>query len=258
MRRLFWDIETSPNIMFSWRAGYKINLPPENIITEREIICICWKWEGSKQVHSLQWDDGNDLEMIKAFAPVLLEADEMIAHNGDHFDLKWYQGRHLMHELPPIPASRTVDTLKIARKLFYLNSYRLEYLAQVLLGRGKIHTGFNLWRQCMEITQPDRDIRDKNVRKMVRYCKRDVSLVEDLWRLETAYTKPSTHAAVDATGNPQDRWKCSHCGSDEVVIQKTRTTAAGMVQHQMKCKSCHRYYSMANVCKQWYDAAKGR
>lgn len=257
MKRLFWDIETSPQIMFSWRAGYKINLPPENIIHERAIICISWKWEGQKKVYSLSWDDGDDLEMIEKFAPNLEQADEMVAHNGDNFDIRWYNGRHLMHKLPPIPIAQTVDTLKIAKRRFYLNSYRLDYIAKKVLGRGKIHTNFGLWEDCMAITQPDRDIRDRSVRKMQRYCKRDVAIVEELWRYMSAYDTPATHAAVSETGNPMDRWRCAHCGSPDVFTNRRRTTRTGMVKWAMKCKSCHRYYTIANAVHEWYLATKG-
>ena len=34
-RVLIYDIETSPNIGWFWRAGYKLNIQPENIIKER-------------------------------------------------------------------------------------------------------------------------------------------------------------------------------------------------------------------------------
>jgi hypothetical protein len=50
-KRLFYDIETSPNIGLFWQSGYKLNIDHSNIIQERAIICICWKWEGQKEVH---------------------------------------------------------------------------------------------------------------------------------------------------------------------------------------------------------------
>jgi hypothetical protein len=37
-KRLFFDIETSPNIGLFWSAGFKLNIAPENIIKERAII----------------------------------------------------------------------------------------------------------------------------------------------------------------------------------------------------------------------------
>ena len=45
IKRLFFDIETAPNIGLFWEAGYKKTNNPDNIIKERVIICICYKWE---------------------------------------------------------------------------------------------------------------------------------------------------------------------------------------------------------------------
>lgn len=71
LRRLFWDIETSPNVVLSFRIGYNLNLGHHSIVRERAIICICWKWEGEKKIHSLQWDKHqNDRDMVIAFMKV--------------------------------------------------------------------------------------------------------------------------------------------------------------------------------------------
>ena len=55
-KRLFFDIEVSANIGLFWQSGFKLNIGPESIIKERAIMCICYKWEDSKEVHSLEWD----------------------------------------------------------------------------------------------------------------------------------------------------------------------------------------------------------
>ena len=126
MKRLFWDIETSPNIGLFWSSGWKISIPPENIIKERAVICICYKWEHESIVRSLEWDKGDDFGMLEAFGDVIERSDEMVAHNGDDFDLRWFNGRRLIHGMSPIPTPKTVDTLKIARRRFYLNSNKLD------------------------------------------------------------------------------------------------------------------------------------
>ena len=67
-KRLFFDIEVSPNIVFSWRSGYRLNIDPDNIIEERKIICVCWKWEGKDEIHSLTWDKKqDDKKLLKDF-----------------------------------------------------------------------------------------------------------------------------------------------------------------------------------------------
>ena len=247
IKRLFWDIETSPNIMFSWRAGYKLNLTHDNIIQERAIICICYKWEGEDEVHSLQWDRGDDRELVKEFSEVAAEADEMVAHNGNKFDLKWFNTRNLIHNLPPIPQYKTVDTLTIARKHFYLNSNRLDYLGKILLREGKINTNFDLWKRICLDNEPSA------MREMVQYCKKDVELLERIWRKLAPYDTPKTHAGVFAG---LDRWTCPHCASENVKVSKTRPTPKGIVQKQMQCKDCHRYYTIANKVYKDYVVAK--
>lgn len=250
VKRIFWDIETSPNIGFFWRPGWKVSLPPENIIQERAVICICYKWQGKKKVHHLRWNKGDDLGMITEFSDVLERADEAVAHNGDKFDMGWYNGRHLIHGLDPIPKTKTVDTYKIANNNFNLNSYKLDYLAKILLGEGKIHAPFQLWEDIVLRNS------EKAMGKMIKYCKKDVVLLERVWEKLSAYTAPETHAAVMATGNVRDRWMCPHCGTDHVKKSKTVVTKAGMKQHQMQCLDCGKYFTIANLVYTWYMEAK--
>jgi len=74
-KRLFFDIETSPNVGFFWSAGYKLNITPDSIIQERAIICICYKWEDEKEVYFLQWDSKqNDKRMLQSFIEVAKSA----------------------------------------------------------------------------------------------------------------------------------------------------------------------------------------
>ena len=41
---LYFDIETSANVGLFWTSGYKISIGTENIIKERAVICICYKF----------------------------------------------------------------------------------------------------------------------------------------------------------------------------------------------------------------------
>ena len=74
-KRLFYDIETSYNIVKSWRIGFNINLNMEDIIQERAIITIAYKWEGEEDVTVLSWNKGCDKEIIEDFVKVMAEAD---------------------------------------------------------------------------------------------------------------------------------------------------------------------------------------
>ena len=132
-KRLFFDIETSPNIGFFWSAGYKLNIPYSNIIKERAIICICYKWEGDDKVYSLNWDNNqDDKKMLEKFMVVANEATELVGHNGDRFDLPWIRTRCLYHRIPVFPTYTTIDTLKHSRSKFRFNSNRLDYISLFL------------------------------------------------------------------------------------------------------------------------------
>mgnify|MGYP003423498442 FL=1 len=143
VKQLFFDIETVPNIGLFWEAGYKKNIPYENIIQERKIICICYKWKGEKQVHHLVWDKNqNDKKMLQDFMKIINLADEVIGHNSDKFDEPWVRTRCLYHDIPVFPNYTTLDTLKKARAKFKFNSNTLNYIAGFLGLGTKSQTSF--------------------------------------------------------------------------------------------------------------------
>lgn len=244
IKRLFWDIETSPNVVLSWRIGFNLNLTPDNILKERAIICICWKWEGDSKVHSLTWDEfQSDHGMLKAFLEVAMQADELVAHNGDRFDMKWFRTRCLVQGFKALPQYKTVDTLQWAKRYFNFNSNKLDYIAKFLGVGAKLHTGYGLWKDIVLRKCP------KALVKMVRYCKQDVVVLEKVWAQLRFIAGTKTHAGV--VGG-LDAWTCPHCASKDVAKSKTRVTAAGTKQHQMKC-TCGAYYTINEAAFKKYN-----
>ena len=238
VKRLFWDIETSPNIGFFWRASEKAFIPYENVIREGAVICFCYKWEGEKKVCSLVWDDGDDREAVKAFLKVARTADEMVAHYGDQFDLKWLNARCLKHGLTPLSEPKTVDTFQIAKRRFSLNSRRLDYLGNLLFGKGKIKTDFAMWSA---ITLDN----DKAaLKRMVAYCMEDVRLLERVYHELSRFSGPKTHAGV-LGGGP--RWSCPGCGSRSVVRRGRKVSGKGVVEHRMECSDCERGFAVSGA-----------
>jgi len=240
MRRLFWDIETSPNIGFFWKSGYKISVPPENIIHERAIICLSYKWEGEKEVHSLVWNRKKqcDKQIVKKFSKVLEECHEAVAHNGDKFDMKWFLGRCLIHKLPAPPETKTVDTLVIARRRFLLNSNKLDYIAQILGYGHKDNTNFGMWKDI--VLRDD----EKALNKMVKYCEKDVKLNEKIYKEMANFHNPKTHVGVQAGG---EKWTCPSCGSEDVIRRATIYSAAGTPKIRMSCNCCNRWYRISST-----------
>ena len=232
-KRLYFDLESSPNIGFFWEAGYKKNIDSSNIIKERGIICICYKWEDAKDVHSLQWDHKqNDKRMLEAFIKVANEADELVGHNGDRFDLAWIRTRCLFHGLSMFPKYTTIDTLKIARQKFKFNSNKLNYIADFLGFGEKIKTDFSLWRNIVLNKDP------KAMDDMIKYCKKDVVLLEKVHKELAKHMEAKTHYGVVFGAH---RGSCPECGSDDLVRQRERVMASGLRKIQYQCKTCGKY-----------------
>lgn len=246
-KRLFFDIETSPNIVMSWRVGYKIQLSYDNIVQERAIICICYKWEDEEKVHYLTWDKGCDKKMLEKFSKVANKANEIVGHNGDRFDIKWVRTRCLFHRIPTFPNWKSIDTLKQSRGSFLFNSNRLDYIGQFLGVGEKLDTGgFGLWKDVMKGDK-------KALNKMVEYCQEDVRLLERVFKELEGYVKHSTHVAVLEGGY---KFQCPRCSSTDVRCNKTNVTAAGTIKRELQCKSCRRNYTVNN--KTYEDLIKFR
>lgn len=235
MNRLFLDLETSPNVVLSWRVGYDIRIDCDNIIKERAIICAGYKWEGDKAARCVVWDKNqNDAALIHEVIGLLEDADEVVMHNGDKFDLPWVMARAAFHGtfLPPV---KTVDTLQWARRKFNFNSNKLDYIAKYLGIGGKLKTEFGLWKDICLNSDP------KALATMVEYCKRDVELLETVYHRLAKFMPAKTHVGVMA-GN--DKWTCPVDGSTNVHMNKRKITATGTVFYIMQCKDCGKYYQI--------------
>lgn len=250
IKRLFWDIETSPNVGLFFSAGFGMNINHDAIIVERKIICIAYKWEHEKKVHVLRWDENqDDREMLIEFSKVAEEADEMVAHYGNHFDLPWFRTRILYHKLPPTPIFKTIDTKVLASKYFYFNSNKLDYISNFLGHGRKLHTDFDLWKKILI------DKCEKSLDYMCKYCGIDVVRLESVYHDLARFVPVRTHAGVYAG---LDKWTCPRTGSKNVVKQKTRVTAHGVVQHQMQNLDDGTYYSISNKAYEDYKAYKSK
>jgi len=244
MKRVFWDLEVSPNIVFTWRLGSKVFLGHDSVIKERAIICACWKEEGVGKVNSLEWDKGDDKDLCIKLREAIIDADELVAHNGDNFDFKWFNTRLIFHGIEPLPEIKTVDTLKLARRKFYFNSNKLDYISNYLGYPKKDKTDFSMWQNILM------DNSESDMKRMVTYCKKDVVLGEKVYHRLAIHNKPSTHMGVLDGGERHD---CPRCGSEYAKLSKRNVTAAGMPRFQMRCDSCRGYFTLTKTS---YDKFK--
>ena len=238
-KRLFYDIETSYNIVKAWRIGYNINLNMDDIIQERAIITIAYKWEGEEDVTVLSWDKGCDKKIIEDFVKVMAEADELVGHNCDRFDTKFIGARALKHNISVLPKYQSTDTLKLAKKHFMLNSNKLDYIAQYLgIGHKTKHRGMEMWDDIILRNDP------KALEEMCEYNVHDVFLTEKVYKALMNYSLPKINHASKQTG---DKHSCPECGSEEAVLTKTYISNSGTKTRLMSCNSCSTHFTISNT-----------
>jgi len=229
-------LETSPNVVLSWRVGYDLRIDPDNIIKERAIICAGYKWETDRAASCITWDKNqDDKKMIAGVIDIAKDADEIVMHNGDKFDWPWVMARAAFHGLR-VPPVKTVDTLQWARRKFHFNSNKLDYIAKYLGIGGKIKTEFGLWKEICLNRCP------KALRQMVEYCKRDVELLERVHKRLAEFVPAKTHVGV-LMG--RDKWTCPKDGSMRVQLNKSRITSTGTRVFQMQCLECGSYFAIS-------------
>lgn len=182
-KRLFYDIETSPNIGFFWQPGHKVSIGYENIIQERAIICISWKWQGEDKVYSVKWNKGDDKKLLQDFIKEFNKAHVVVGHNVKGYDTKFLMGRAIYHGLEIDTNFKQEDTLLMAKNIFRLNSNRLDYVAKYLNVGGKIHTSYDLWKDIVLKNC------SKSMNTMVNYCENDVLILEKVYNKLINYTK---------------------------------------------------------------------
>jgi len=240
---LIGDIETSYNTVICWKPGRKLTIGPENVLREAKIICIAYKWAGEKRTYCLTWDEEqNDRKLILEFMKVMDSADEVVFHNGDAFDIKWIRTRCLKHRIPAFPKYTSIDTLLHCRRLFRMNSNKLNEVAKFLGIPGKMATGgLQLWKDVIEHKSPTA------LKKMMKYCKRDVVLLEEVFDILNPYMPARSRMDSDIT-------TCPECGSSKLTVnQRRRYTPLGSERVSLRCLDCGKY-PPAMAASRW-DAA---
>lgn len=238
-RELIFDIETGYNLVNVFGLFGNNYIPASSIHQERYMICAAWKWRGTKRIHHVSVADDkarfkkspvDDYHVVKTLHKVMEEADSVIAHNGDKFDIPWVNTRAMKHDLGPLPPFIQVDTLKIAKRFFKFNSNRLDYIGQFLGLGEKIHTNQQLWLDCMAGKMAA-------VREMVLYNKQDVKLLERVHDALLPYGNTRLNKGLFTYHEV-----CPKCGSTDFIKRGKRRTLVRQYQ-QYQCHSCRGYFS---------------
>ncbi len=226
-RILLFDVETTPLQAWTWER-YETNVI--SVEQESYLLCYAAKWlDGPIFAKALPDFPGykknptSDLALVKSLWSLLDEADIVIAHNADQFDVKKANARFSHHNLSPPSPYRTVDTLKIARKLFKFSSNKLDDLGEHLGFGKKIKTDFSLWKGCM-------DGDPKAWQQMLRYNKRDVDLLEKIYKHFLPWIPNHPHL-LDGLKD------CPNCSSTNLQRRGLGMNRLGKYQ-RVQCMDC--------------------
>ncbi len=220
---LFFDIETTPNIVYTWGIWEQNAI---DVIEDWSLLCFAYKWFGEKGVYA-EGAKGEEKLLVKELWQLFNEADIIVAHNGDQFDIKKANALFVKYGLKPPAPYKTIDTKKVAKKHFRFDSNKLDELGRYLgLGR-KIQTGgFELWKGCMA--------GDKKAWKtMLAYNKQDVLLLEKVYLKMRGWM--TTHPNMNLLNG--EGCSCPNCGSTNMHRRGFLITRVGRFQ-RWACQVC--------------------
>lgn len=234
-RILLFDIEVSPTIAAVW-TPYNTN----TVWKEKDWYMLSWsaKWLNESKITTKCLADygsyvpgsDDDRELVEELWSLLDEADWVIGHNVDKFDVPKCKARFVKHGLDPVSSFKTIDTCKLSRKVFGFFSNKLDDIGQFLgLGQKVSTGGYSLWKNCMA--------GDKQAfAKMKKYNTQDVKLLEDVYLTLRAWD--DSHPNINLIANTSDH--CPKCGSGEIVRRGYSVSRIGRA-HRFQCKSCKGY-----------------
>lgn len=229
LKTLYFDIETVPLLAHTWSRF--VDGPVVAIERDWNIICIAWQWEGEKKIHvqSLkgQADVHDDTPLLETLWQLFDEADIVIGHNGNRFDIPKVQARFLLEGYGPTSPFDGIDTLSIVKRHFKLTSNRLGDVGEALgLGGKTPHTGWEMWDACLK--QPT----GRHWELMEKYNKQDITLLRELYLKVRSWA--TSHPVVHEAG-------CPTCGSSHIQSRGTRRRQS-LTYPQFHCQSCGAWF----------------
>lgn len=239
-RLLILDIETSPNLGYFWGI-WKENIGLEQILNTSEIICYAAKWYHEKKIYYKSVYHHTKKKLLKELRTLLHEADMVIHYNGRKFDIPTINKDLLLNHIEPPAPYKQVDLIETAKHTFRFQSNRLEFICKQLgIGEKEKHSGFTLWKKCMENDPSSWEI-------MKKYNIKDVLITEKLYDKLKPWMQ--THPRLYDTDH-----KCPYCNSSNVKKHKDRLAVKyKYVQWQCQDIDCRRYFSGDRV---WFKKSE--
>ena len=231
---LILDIETAPIRAKVWGI-WNQNISIDQIESDWFILTWAAKWLFDDKTYSgaLTAKEAvaqDDSRIMKGIWEMLNEADIVVAHNGDKFDLPKLNTRFLLNKMnPPLPY-QSIDTLKHIKRNFAFTSNKLEFVNRMLgLPRKSKHDGFELWSKCYAGDE-------EALKKMLDYNVNDVVILEETYLRLRPWIKPHPNTALFILD--EHEYRCPTCGSNKLEDEGKKYYTTVNAYSQFRCTNC--------------------
>lgn len=229
---LLLDIETAPMIVLTWQL-FKQHVTEQQIVKDRSILCWCAKWLyddkiiGSR-VSGSEAVNGEDYSIMQGIHQLLDEADIVITHNGNKFDLPILNSRFIVNGFDPVSPYQSIDTYKVVRKHFGFDSNKLDQIAKHLGIARKSNAPYKWWYDAVVYGD------DGAVQNLFEYCQQDIVVLEEVYTELRPWIKshPNMNLYIDS-----DSELCPNCGSDDLNWKGFYYTTVNKYR-AFQCNSC--------------------
>lgn len=236
-RILILDVERLPGItqQYWWDRGDLKNryVHYETIIRQPRTTIVCAKWYDDADVIQLaEWDKGGRSKFLRNVHSLLSQADIVVGHNIDNADLPWLAGDlHIEGGLPPLPPMKSIDTLKVLRKVFKSGApfKSLDAICQILGIPSKVD---RYDREAMERAVSEKSVEDRE--RLTAYCVGDVIATQALLDWVRPHLPNPPALFVDGKDSLTT---CHRCGHDTEPIPR-RYVASVLTYSMRRCTHC--------------------
>lgn len=233
---LFYDVETLPNIIYSWGIYDQTAL---DIVEEWKLLCFAYKWFGEKKVTCVSrrhFKDNTEGAVVRELHRILEQADIVVTHNGISFDNKKANAKFAEWGLPPVKPAQQVDTKVLASGHFAFTSNKLDNLGRTLkVGRKVKKMDFSVWLGCMNYLK-NRRLPVSDFVQMEKYNKQDVLLLEKVY----LKLRPWSVRHPNVAQISEKLASCPKCGGSKLKSKGFKYTTR-CVYRQYQCSDCGGY-----------------
>ena len=255
---LIWDIEVLPEVVWGYPTRRNNEAIKLRTIKDQSILSVSSAWlhdyqfSGEKSIEykdvisfwnpvakftlnkfGLSWKMHDDKKLCKYIWNLIDEADVIVHHYGDNFDLPKMMARFMYYGMGRPSPVETIDTKKIYSKIG-LPSKKLDEIARYLDIEGKKGSHGDLWFDMYNGSEEAREA-------MKVYNNQDVKVTAEV--LLKVFPYVDNHTSL-AKYNSEGYQVCD-CGSDKYE-SRGYWSAKKRFRKKYQC----------NVCTKWFSSSK--